>query len=1035
MNKNLRNFLRALYATVVIVLTLGCGELYAQANSNISGQVVLETDGSPVIGATIQLDGTTRGTVTDFNGAFTLSVPAEGRLKVSYLGYTDAMINLKKGQSNYKIKLQEKTEQIDEVVVVGYGTQKRKEVTGAVSRVDTEELAKIGTSDLGSALQGLIAGVNVQATSGEPGEASQIQIRGISSVSGSNAPLYVVDGVPYEGDPGLSASEIESIDVLKDAASAAVYGTRGAAGVILITTKAGKVGEMKISVDGYCGVQVISSTIPLLTGTEREYVLLLDNRINSDSTDDKDWSNLLSYPGSTLNDSNLMNTVLNNYALIQNYSINLSGGSKNLTYSLIANLFDQEGVIFNTSFTRYNVRSNASFKKGKLGVTTNIGLRVEEKYAPGTNMLLYAYRYSAQSTEISLDDITVGDDSDSETSMDSLSTTVATLRQTNTTNTEAITLNVGVTYDFSKALKFTSRYSAGFTNSKSVAFKPLFELYDSDGNLQEFTTTTTRSSLRYTQSRSTSMTWENMLTWNKKYGKHSITGTGVFGVEKYFTDSYYAQVQDLISSDIVSLNMGTEDMLVAQSSLRTTTLVGMMLRGQYSYAGKYMVSGSIRRDGSSRFAKDNRWGMFPSLSAGWNISDEPFFKPLKKTINALKFRASFGTTGNQSLGDYTYETVMDTFIDYAFGTDLDGVSATTGTKTEAYANEDIKWETTQQFNVGFDMGFLKNKITMSIDAYQSNKRDMLFSMTVPMSAGSGESVTVMRNVGDMRNRGIELAAGYKGKIMKKVNYGLNLTATMNQNTITKMPDNVECFYFSNGYPSSGGNSSDLVTVLKEGMAAGSFMVMPTAGVVNTEAKLMEYQKYEAGAQMGDLIFVDTNGDGSIDDEDRVDGGNGAPEFEMGFVGKFNYKGFDLSFNIYTSLGNEVINGTKIYTYQYMTNRDLLYQWSEANPTSNIPTYRGRTHDNYRSTSDIWVEDGSFIRLKNVMFGYSIPQAKLKKFGLTKLRLYVAADNLLTLTRYSGYDPEVGSNGLSRRGLDMGTYPISMKVRGGVQVQF
>ncbi len=1036
MSVSLQNYLRAIRAvslTILFTVVLGCAQLFAQ-DAKITGKVLLSDGGSPVVGATVQLENTMKGTVTDFDGAFTLTVPETGRLKVTFMGYKTQLVNVKKGQTDYVINMEEESRNIDEVRVVGYGVQKKKEVTGAVARVDTEELTKVSTSDLGTALQGLVAGVNVQASSGEPGEASQIQIRGVSSISGDSSPLYVVDGIPYDGDPGLAPSEIQTIDVLKDAASAAVYGTRGAGGVILITTKEGKAGEMKISADGYCGVQIISSTINMMNFSETMYASMLSNRISESKNTDDQYQDGWGYgtsPNSILNDSDLISEILNNYALIQNYSINLSGGSKSLTYSFVGNLFDQEGVIFNTGFTRYNLRSNSVFKKNKWTITTSLGFKHEVKEAPASNnMILKAYNYKATNTSIYLDEATTGSDTDDQDDINTLSTTVMQLMETVTTKTDSFVLNVGIGYQISNALTYNTRFGSTFTNARKLEYMPLFEVYDSDGVLQENTNTSTRSEIKNTHTRQQNMTWENVLTWHKAYGKSDFNATGTFGVEKYTTDSFWASVKDLASDDIQSMNIGTDDMLVGSGTNRITTLVGSLARLQYSYDSKYMLSASVRCDGSSRFTKDNRWGMFPSVSAGWNISDEPFWSSLSNKINAFKFRASMGTTGNQNFSDYEYASTIETGYDYCFNEE--GTSAENGVANTDYSNEDIKWETTTQYNIGLDAGFLKNKFTLSLDFYESQKKDMLFTMSVPPSAGTGTNSTVMVNVGNMRNRGFEIAAGYKGRI-KKFTYQMNLTASTNENVITKMPDNVDRYYFSDGKPSS--SSDDLVTVLQEGLAAGTFMVMPTNGVINTEEKLYQYQKYEPEAQMGDLIYVDSNGDGVINDDDRVEGGNGAPEFELGYTAKANFNNFDISINIYTSLGNEVINGTEIYTTSSKTNRDIIYQWSESNPTSNIPTYQSGSHDNCRGYADIWVEDGSFMRLKNLQLGYSIPKAKLTKLGLTKLRVYVAGDNLLTLTKYSGYDPEVGSNGLSKRGLDLGTYPITIQIRGGVQVQF
>ena len=460
-------------------------------------------------------------------------------------------------------------------------------------------------------------------------------------------------------------------------------------------------------------------------------------------------------------------------------------------------------------------------------------------------------------------------------------------------------------------------------------------------------------------------------------------------------------------------------------------MVGMLGRLQYSYADKYMASASIRRDGSSKFSEENRWGLFPSLSVGWNISEESFFDRFRWLVNSLKLRFSYGTTGNQNFPDYSYAPAIYKNYDYTFGTGTSEILANGFTQL-GFANPNVKWETTQQLNAGIDMALYNNKLILGLDLYKSNKKNMLFPMVVPPSNGGGQSSTVTLNAGDMENRGVEFSLTHRNKI-RGVNYSLTGTFTKNVNEIVSMAGKNELYFFPDGKPVSSG--SDYVTAIKKGYEAGAFFVMPTAGVINTEQKLAEYQKLQSSARMGDLMYIDTNNDGVLNDDDRVYAGSGMPDYELGLNFSADYRGFDFSMNWYASVGNEIINGTKIYTYQRRTNKELIYMWTPTNYTSTIPSYRTEGHNNYRAHTDMWIEDGSFVRLKNIMLGYSFPKSWVSKLGLGKFRLYVAADNLLTLTKYDGYDPEVGSNGLSRRGLDYGTYPISIQMRGGFQINF
>ena len=506
-------------------------------------------------------------------------------------------------------------------------------------------------------------------------------------------------------------------------------------------------------------------------------------------------------------------------------------------------------------------------------------------------------------------------------------------------------------------------------------------------------------------------------------------------MEKYTFKSFFADRKDLISNDLPSLGAATGESLVGVGTGtwgqdRVSTLVGMLLRAQYSYADRYLFSASVRRDGSSRFSKDNRWGYFPSVSAGWNISEENFWKPVKDIVNSFKLRVSYGTTGNQNFGDYTTAATISQKYDYAF-IGSNGLVLNNGSIQTVYANANSKWETTEQFNLGFDLAFLQNKLTFNTDLYLSKKRNMLFPLKIPPVAGTGNNGSVVLNVGDMENKGIEMALGWRDKI-STVNYRVNATFTRNINTVTRMAGTNKRSPMGT---ISTGNSNDQITFLCEGMEAGVFMMMPTNGIVNTDQKLAEYQKLRPDAKMGDLMYVDQNGDGLLNDDDRVNCGSGAPEAEIGLNYGLDWNGFDFSMNWYASIGNEIVNGSKVTSYQNGVNKDQVYQWSMYNPYSTIPRIADSKHYNTRAYADIWVEDGSFVRLKNIVLGYSLPKHLVTKWGLGKLRFYVAADNLLTFTKYDGYNPEVGNDGLATKGLDMCTYPIAIQMRGGIQLDF
>ena len=1030
MKKTSHRIYRRLLLTVFSVLLL-LGMANAQTVT-VSGKVST-TSGETIPGVNVVIKGTQNGVISDFDGMFKINVPANGTLVFSYIGFEPTEVAVS-GKTKLDVVLKETSIGLEEVVAIGYGTQKKKEVTGAVAQVSSEVLSQSSTSDLGTALQGQIAGVSVQASSGAPGSSSNIQIRGLNSVTGNNAPLFIVDGIPYDGDPKLSNSEIETIDVLKDAASAAIYGTRGSGGVILITTKHGNAGQMKVSLDSYYGVQSITSGIPLMNFEESMYqTFLVAQNVNLTNMSNS-WTVLESNRYNFLNNTDLGKVIVVDNAPIQNHSLSISGGKEGVTFNIVGNYFGQDGMIINSGYDRYNVRGNMNYKKGKWNFLTGLGFRVEQQEYEPYQLLLEAYKYLPFQQSISPDQGTIADGG-SGNSVVNLGNMATKLKQTDVRNGENFNVNFQADYKLSKDITLTTRMGANFTNNTRVRINPVFKVYDDNGLPVVLNT---RSGVRNTSDRSFSFTWENSVNYAKKIGDHSIKLLGVYSMEKYNYTSFFAEKLDLISNDITVLGGATADANAGSGSGwgqdRTNSLIGMLGRFQYDYKGRYLLSVSARRDGSSRFSQKYRWGTFPSVSVGWNVSDENFWSSMSNVINGLKLRASYGTTGNQNFLDYSNAASISLKKDYAFGLDSDtGITAAAlGATQTAFSNSNVKWETTVQRNFGFDMAFFDNKLTFTGDFYNTDKQDMLFPLLLPPSTGAGQNATVVLNVGDMNNKGAEFAMNYRHN--GKFSWNIGGTFSKNINEITKMSGANKTSYMSGGTVVDV-NNVDRVTVLKEGYEAGAFFVMPTDGIVKNADELAEYKKFWPTAQLGDLRYIDTNLDGKLTDEDRVYAGSGAPEFELGLNMSCDYKGFDLSMQWYGSFGNEVINGTKIFSYMYSTHKDLIYQWSPQNVDAVIPANRGGSHWNYRGFTDIWVEDGTFIRLRNVTLGYTIPVNLIKKAGISKLRVYVASQNPLTITKYEGFDPEVGNDGLAGRGIDKGSYPISSQYRAGVQLDF
>ncbi|MGY6648368.1 SusC/RagA family TonB-linked outer membrane protein [Wenyingzhuangia sp. IMCC45574] len=1022
--------LRCVVFTLISVFSFN--SMQAQTRK-VAGSVTDEK-GEPLIGVSVSVKSTGKLTITDFDGNFEIPVKKGDVLVADYLGYGKKEIKVK-DQSKITIVLSTSAESLDAVVVVGYGKQTKKEVTGSVVRVQSEQINKIATADVGTALQGTVSGVNVVASSGEPGEAANVIIRGVSSLNGSNSPLYVVDGIPFEGDPQLSTSEIESIDVLKDA-SAAIYGTRGAAGVILITTNKGKVGEMSVRLNSYYGVQKITSGTALLNREDRLYSEFIRQQMLQGTTFGNTWTRVEDNEHRLTYDTNFIDIIENDNAPIQSHNLSVSGGSKGLTYNVNLNYFSQEGVLIKTDFQRYNLRANTQFKKGKWKIDTGLSMRVDERLRPPFGLLRTAISWDPLRQAITPGDDTLdGDPGDGQTA-ENFSQLGFRLLERNTTKDRYFDARLNARYDITEALSFTTRASASFGDGFQETIRPNFYAFQPNGDR----VITPPSEIRNTSTQSEKTTWESILNYNKKFGKHKITLTGVYSAEKYSYSQFLASKQDIFDNSITVINGATSESSLAESGRnrwtwnRTNALLGALGRVQYNYDEKYLLSASIRRDGSSRFRKE-AYGEFRSLSLGWNVSEESFWAPLKSTINSFKVRASSGETGNQGIQDYSYAGVSTLQHDYLIGRDPELVF---GAIQEAFENQDVKWETSVSRNLGIDVSFFKNKFTLTADIYKRSTEDMLFPIKIAPSNGAGgiraATSSIVRNVGDMENKGLEVALKYR-KRKGKFKWDVAGNFTMNRNEVTNLGPTNNLIPLDGSTISGHNNDSDLVSFLAKGYEAGSFFLHKTNGVVSNQEQLDEYLAINPDAKFGDLIYVDQNGDGEITDEDKTYAGSGQPDFEAGINFNANYKGFDMSVQMYGSFGAEILNGNRALAYKSNTHQDLVHAWTLQNPNTSVPVNRNATHNNVRSHTDYWVEDGTFVRLRNIVLGYSFPKKTINSIGLNRLRVYVASQNPLTITKYKGYDPEVGGNGLSTRGIDRGNYPVSAQIRGGLQLQF
>ncbi len=987
------------------------------------------TDGEPLIGVVVQIEGKpAAGVITDYDGIYSIRVaPSDKKLDFSYIGMQNKSVSIPSG-STLNVEMSEESFGLEEVVVIGYGAVRKKELTGAVVQVKSEDIANVVTSDLGSALQGKISGVNIVASSGAPGASSEILIRGVASVNGSNTPLYVVDGVPQEGDPRISTNEIETIDVLKDAASCAIYGTRGAAGVILITTKSGKGAGLKISFDATYGIRNITSSMNLMDTSEQCYFELVQGRNTDGTLDDEYTIDPMKTDYGVQNDTDLLSKVFQDNAATQNYSLNISGGDQKASYNIVAGYYDEAGLMLNSDFQRFNTRANLNYQNNKWRISSSIGLTSEEQDNSSTSSIVYLLTYRPYK-----DDIDAGDTSDVETTSDANITYTNWVLQSFNTEDHDSTVktlaNINLNYDIFSFLTLGATGGMSMSNRYSKIFKPLQNVYSTDGtSLSD----ETDSYVQNESTRSTSYTFDTSIAYKQKFGDHNLGATAVLSLEEYNYEGFYSKRYGVANNAVSTLSGAVGDQTATAYTGYTNTLVGLIARVQYDWKGRYLFSANIRRDGSSKFAPENRWGTFPSVSAGWNIADEPFWDSMEDIVNNFKLRASYGTTGNQGFSAYSYTSTVTTGYDYLFGSDSAGTQYY-GTTQTGYSNPEVQWETSIQSNLGVDLYFLNNKFTLTAEVYKTTKEDMLFGVTLPTSTGTSSSVTL--NVGNMENYGTELAVGYNERI-GDLSIGVTGTFSTNKNTVTDTGDLEGIVLASDGVLIWGASSYSYCTGIAEGYPAGSFFLYSTDGIVDTAEKLADYQEIAPSAKLGDLIYVDSNNDGSITEDDRTYQGSSLADYELGLNLNLGYKGIDLSMSWYSSIGHNIMNGSKAMAYTYGRAEDLIYAWSESNPVTSIPAYRGdlKDHDNYAGDTDLWLEDGTYLRLKNITLGYTLPKKFTQKASISSLRFYVTAQNPLTFTNYSGYDPEVGGS-ITSRGLDRGNYPVSSLYMAGVNINF
>lgn len=1015
--------------------------LYAQTTT-VSG-VVSDENGITIPGVNVVEKGTTNGTTTDMDGKYTISASKSENLilSFSFLGFETSEIAAV-GRSNINVVMKPSVAALDEVVVVGYGTSTKKEVTGATAKVQGESLQKLNIPRMDQALQGQVSGVAINTNSGSPGGSSSIRIRGLSTF-GDNDPLILVDGVVYdsEGLNSLNPNDIASINVLKDA-TAGIYGVRAANGVILIETKKGSTNSApQFEVSSYYGIQNAANKLGLLNA--QEYAVI-KNEAFANGNDDAPFANTALGEGTNWQDSVLQS------AAVMNFNVGVTGGSKNTTYSIGGSYFSQDGIVGGpkSNFTRFNGRVNLNTDLSEKLKLSSVFLYTNEERnilpENGIGSVLYNTINAFPTDPIRTSD-------GNYSYLEEVSDIINPIAQMeNTHNTAWVNKFVGkeeLAYQINDDFTFTNRFSYNWALVDAKVFSPLVWYgpgkaqnnalnANLEPNLVEIADSTflERGASVY-EGRSTyvDVTFESFVNYKHVFNKdHTVKSTLGVSVFDRHGEGLGATAYNIPNNSIeyadISANLASGGFLNNASSFQyQERLLSTFMRAEYGFKSKYLVSAILRRDGSSKFGPNNRYGWFPTLSTAWVASEEDFFNV--NAIEFLKVRASYGISGNDQIPNFAYRALLDGEGVYVFDDII-----TTGVALGRSANPDLKWESTRQFNLGTDFT-LFSKFDITANYFIKNTFDLLFQPDVSAvlgSYGAGSTPPVI-NAGDVSNKGFEFEVAYSTDRNKKLVFNTNFNVTTLSNKVVRTPEGVDFL------PGAGfGVGGNVATRFEAGFPIGYFHGYETAGVFQTQAEIDAHPVTQDGAKPGDLIFVDQNGDGKInfsDDSDKTMLGSPIPAATFGLTLGLSYKGFDFSANVFAAIGQEIIRNFE-RQQPYANQLDyVINRWTGPESTNEDPRV---TAGATRNTvfSDYYVENGSFMRLKNIQLGYTIPKTVVSKIKFSSIRVYVAANNLYTLTQYQGFDPEIGSaGGALASGVDYGFYPQARTIMGGISVKF
>ena len=1054
---------------LLFVLLITSSSLFSQS-STITGSIIDDASGLGIPFATVQIKNTDKGTTSDVDGKFSIEAENNQILVVKMVGYV-AKEMLVDGSGNFEITM--KNETLKEMVVVGYGSQESEDVTGSIVQVDSKQIMQTAVAGAADALQGRAAGVEVVNSNGSPGSNTEVRIRGLGSINGSPV-LYVVDGMPLDGAAvnAIAPQDIATIDVLKDASAASIYGARAAGGVILITTKRGESGKPKVSFDSYYGVQSLIKKMDMMNGPQNAEAFNYSDSVRGETPDSDfadpssmtttDWQDLL-FPGGA----------------IYNAHLNISGGSERATYSVSLDYFDEKGVVPSTFYKRYSFRNNLDFKiSDKIKVGTSMSLVRDGGKGtsfngdrPENSILLAAMSLDPTITPTTPyttlpDTLTlVPEDHEFYSANDSLAwnntprgntgNPLAALYRNGTkygmTWTDKLLTNNYLEYKPFEWLTLKTIIGCDYSVQNGWYYNPIFYIDATDKNDID--------GLGNNYNKWFSWNWENTIQIDKNFADHKISllgGTSAYDWDNRnygFSKSYLGgSVNNEISSNMLLSNTGTINTAYNEgySGFSYRRYASIFGRLNYEYNDLYFLTATIRRDGSSRFGSAEKFGVFPGFSAGWKIHNEPFFKSIQENnsldfISFLKFRGGYGQIGNsEPAGDFAYKgTTSINSSAVIFGPD-GTQNQISGSTVDFVPNPYLRWETIGMTNLALDAGFFKNKLWITAEYYVKTTTDMIMGNPNILSAwGVGGAANT--NIGSMENRGFDFSLSYQ-KMEGEFNYSISTNISRVSNKIIKLLGD-------ENYAIQGGSfhAMEYYTRTIIGSQVGDFWGYEVDGIFQSqdEVDVLTYidengatqQTYGPTVGAGDYRFVDQNKDGQLNEDDKVKIGSPYPDFTMGLTSDFSYKGFDLNIFMYWNYGNDIFNTVKVFTetpYEQtnMSSYMLTDAWRPDNTDATIAQLGGDRQNNYARSSNAFIEDGSFLRFKNISLGYTIPETVSRKANIEKLRVYVALQNYFTISKYSGRDPELGSTwGVFVQKADLGNYTIPKTLNFGINATF